>query len=121
MGSYDPTLFCFGWIPPQTEQNSVYTIDSNGYKAIIGFTGQNTTIAAGTTASLATQLYVGPKDQNYLVTLAELDLTIDYGIFWWIAQPLFWLLTTISFELGYDHRYNYCSKRFYVLVNQETV
>lgn len=97
--------FVSAWIPPQTEQNSVYTIDSNGYKAIIGFTGQNTTIAAGTTASLATQLYVGPKDQNYLVTLAEgLDLTIDYGIFWWIAQPLFWLLTTIySFVLNWGY------------------
>lgn len=88
--------FVSAWIPPQSEQNNIYSIDSNGTKAIIGFTGESTTIAPATSVSLATQLYVGPKDQKYLGTLAEgLDLTIDYGIFWWLAKPLFWLLTFI--------------------------
>ncbi len=88
--------FVSAWIPPQNEANKLYTIDSNGFKSIIGYTGKATTIAPYGSVSLTSDLYVGPKDQDYLRSLSEgLDLTIDYGIFWWIAQPLFWLLTTI--------------------------
>jgi YidC/Oxa1 family membrane protein insertase len=41
-------------------------------------------------------LYVGPKDQYRLEKVAEnLDLTVDYGWLWWIAQPLFWIMIMI--------------------------
>ena len=40
---------------------------------------------------------VGPKNQHEMAEVAEhLDLTVDYGWAWFIAKPLFWLLTTIQ-------------------------
>ena len=67
-------------------------------KALSAFTVKATDIAANGSASLTAELYVGPKDQEYLKNLADgLDLTIDYGIFWWLAQPIFWLMTFIWF------------------------
>jgi len=37
---------------------------------------------------------MGPKDQESLAKIARgLDLTVDYGILFWISQPLFALLT----------------------------
>ncbi len=41
----------------------------------------------------AATFYAGPKDQDNLGDIADgLDLTVDYGILWFISQPLFWLL-----------------------------
>ncbi len=58
-------------------------------------------VPAGTQGSTFTSLYLGPKDQEKLAEIAEdLDLTIDYGWLWWVAQPLFWLLTFIHSLLG---------------------
>ena len=55
------------------------------------------TIAPGETVSISNQLYVGPKNQKVLAELgSHLDLVVDYGWLWWIAQPLFWLLTFIQ-------------------------
>lgn len=43
-----------------------------------------------------TTLFVGPKTNVFLNNLSKgLELTIDYGIFWPIASPIFFLLTYI--------------------------
>ena len=43
------------------------------------------------------RFYAGPKDQYRLEEISPyLDLSVDYGWLWWIAQPLFWLLTQIQ-------------------------
>ena len=50
-------------------------------------------VAPGQTASWETRLYAGPKAQDNLDDVAPgLRLTLDYGIFTVIAQPLAWLL-----------------------------
>ena len=42
---------------------------------------------------MSARFYAGPKDQYRLVKIAPgLELTVDYGWLWWIAQPLFALL-----------------------------
>ena len=64
---------------------------------IIGYTGPALVVAPGDTATITNQLYVGPKNQSVLADLAtHLDLVVDYGWLWWIAQPLYWLLTMIQ-------------------------
>ncbi|WP_163010026.1 membrane protein insertase YidC, partial [Pseudomonas viridiflava] len=46
-------------------------------------------------------LYAGPKSQAVLKELSPgLELTVDYGILWFIAQPIFWLLKHIHAILG---------------------
>lgn len=64
---------------------------------IFGFTSPLWVVPVGAQDSQAMGFYVGPKDQYRLRELADgLDLTIDYGFLWWLAQPIFWLLTKIQ-------------------------
>ena len=64
---------------------------------IAGLTGSPLTVPAGNRASWSIQFYGGPKDQYTLANLSpHLELVVDYGWLWWIAQPLFWLLTQIQ-------------------------
>ena len=47
----------------------------------------------GQQGELAGYLYIGPKVQSVLAQLAEgLELTVDYGVLWFLAKPLFWCL-----------------------------
>ncbi len=64
---------------------------------LLGYTAPLWTVAAGANDARGIQYYAGPKDQSRLLGIAEgLDLTIDYGFLWWLAQPLFFLLTMIQ-------------------------
>ncbi len=50
---------------------------------------------------IESSFYAGPKDQEALEAISPgLELTVDYGWLWWIAQPLFWFLTFIHGFLG---------------------
>src|SRR5690554_1810495 len=50
---------------------------------------------------IGASLYVGPKIQKRLAEISpHLNLTVDYGWLWWIAQPLFWLLTFYQSIVG---------------------
>src|SRR5690606_12103660 len=68
---------------------------------LLGFTSQRTEIAPNSTGNLKARFYAGPKDTKRLAEISSyLDLTVDYGFLWWIAQPLFWLLTQIHDLVG---------------------
>lgn len=87
--------FVTAFIPssPQ-DQIDISTQALSGGLALIRYKGEAVNIAPGETKSLTTTLYSGPKDQDKLADLApSLDLTVDYGILWFISQPLFHLLT----------------------------
>ena len=50
-------------------------------------------VGPGERGELTGYLYIGPKLQSVLETLAEgLELTVDYGFLWFLAKPLFWCL-----------------------------
>ena len=50
-------------------------------------------MADGAVGEWSTRFYAGPKDQKSLEKIApNLNLTVDYGFLWWIAQPLFTVL-----------------------------
>jgi YidC/Oxa1 family membrane protein insertase len=50
----------------------------------------------GQQGTVSARFYAGPKDQYSLQEISPfLELSVDYGWLWWIAQPLFWLLTKI--------------------------
>ena len=67
----------------------------------LGLYGQPVTAAAGQQARLSFRFYVGPKLQDNLAAVAPgLELTVDYGYLWFIAQPLFALLEFIHKLLG---------------------
>ena len=89
--------FVSAWVPTATDTHRYRTRHTNNGFNIIGYTGPALTLAPGETSTVTNTLYVGPKNQSVLSDLApHLDLVVDYGWLWWIAQPLFWLLTTIQ-------------------------
>lgn len=93
--------FVSAWVPPQNESNTLYTRNLQDQIAIIGYTGQSLNVAPGQTTEINNTLYLGAKDQDALAAIApNLDLTVDYGILWWISQPLFALLKLIHSLVG---------------------
>ena len=68
---------------------------------LFGFTSPAISVAAGEEQTMGASFYAGPKDQYRLQEIADgLDLTVDYGFLWWLAQPLFYLLTFIHGFVG---------------------
>ena len=89
--------FVSAWIPSQKASHDYFASQLSNGDNVIGYKNQNVDIPPGSGATITQTLYVGPKDQVALAELAEnLDLVIDYGWLWWLAQPLFWLLTLIQ-------------------------
>jgi YidC/Oxa1 family membrane protein insertase len=94
--------FISAWVP-NAEGTYAYQArklkDRNIY--LFGFTSPVRQIEPGSTGQLSAQLYIGPKDQYRLEEISEgLNLTVDYGFLWWLAQPLFHLLTFIHGIVG---------------------
>jgi YidC/Oxa1 family membrane protein insertase len=93
--------FVTAWIPNKTDSNTVTTRKDSAGNYIIGFTGPALTVAPGSKAETTATLYAGPKSQAVLKELSPgLELTVDYGILWFIAQPIFWLLQHIHSIVG---------------------
>ena len=93
--------FVTAWIPNKADSNTVTTRKDNAGNYIIGFTGPALTVAPGAKAETTATLYAGPKSQAVLKELSPgLELTVDYGILWFIAQPIFWLLQHIHSIVG---------------------
>ena len=89
--------FVSAWIPSQQASHDFFASQLSNGDNVIGYKNQKVDIAPGSATTISQTLYVGPKDQVALAELAEnLDLVIDYGWLWWLAQPLFWLLTLIQ-------------------------
>ena len=90
--------FVSAWIPNQDTDNQLYTLtDKANNIGSIGYRGPVTVIQPNSTETLTSKLWTGPKLQNEMGEVANhLDLTVDYGWAWFIAKPLFWLLTFIQ-------------------------
>lgn len=94
--------FISAWIPDADKNNS-YHLRKSGTQDIylFGFTSENVSVPAHSQGTLKAQFYAGPKDTKRLKEISPyLNLTVDYGILWWIAQPLFWLLEHIHNLVG---------------------
>ncbi|RJG47439.1 membrane protein insertase YidC [Motilimonas pumila] len=85
--------FVSAFVPSETQSNELYSRVLSTGDATIGFKAPMQTVAAGSTADLSTTMWVGPKLQDEMAQVGKhLDLTVDYGWLWFIAQPLFQLL-----------------------------
>lgn len=89
--------FLSAWIPnPDQTHNYSARATKSGFN-IAGFTSPALTLDPSKQGSVGAQFYAGPKDQYALKEISPyLDLSVDYGWLWWIAQPIFWLLTAIQ-------------------------
>lgn len=88
-------------VPIADHSFNYYTKSLDGQRLVIGLNGTDVSVDNTQQQQLNFKFYVGPKIQSDLATIAHgLDLTVDYGWFWFIAQPLFWLLKVIYAILG---------------------
>lgn len=92
--------FVSAWVPVAGDTNDLFS-GNNGSLGDIGYMGPVTKVDAGASASFTSTLYIGPKDQESLSALSpSLNLVVDYGILWFISQPLHWLLTLFHSLVG---------------------
>lgn len=94
--------FVSAWVPPAEDKN-VFSLRKRSTKDLylMDFTGRRLSVAPGGFGEYRAQFYVGPKDQQRLSELADyLDLTVDYGVLWMLAKPLFAGLKMIQSVLG---------------------
>ncbi|MCZ6620255.1 MAG: membrane protein insertase YidC [Gammaproteobacteria bacterium] len=85
--------FLSAWIAQPEETNSYFARRRDDGLYVFGYAGPFKKVADGAVGEWSTRFYAGPKDQKSLEKIsANLNLTVDYGFLWWIAQPLFSLL-----------------------------
>jgi YidC/Oxa1 family membrane protein insertase len=76
----------------QTGPDDLYTI---------GMQSPSLDVASNQQVSTQSQLYVGPEIADKLVKIAPgLNLTVDYGILWFIANLIFWWMKKIHSVIG---------------------
>jgi len=82
----------------KTKNYHYYTNALSDGNFAIGAMTPNITISKGNTGVIKEQIYIGPKIQDDLEEIADgLQLTVDYGVLWLIAKPLF---SCMSFLYG---------------------
>jgi len=75
------------------ESNHYYTLATDSNRYVIGAITPAITVAANTAGVIEQKIYMGPKIQSKLEKIAPgLELTVDYGVLWFLAKPLFWCL-----------------------------
>jgi YidC/Oxa1 family membrane protein insertase len=94
--------FVGAWVPEREQKYNYYTkMLERGNRYVLGLYGPPQTVAPHSQHIFKISLFIGPKLQNKLAELAHgLDLTVDYGWLWFIAQPLFWMLDIIHDWVG---------------------
>lgn len=99
--AFSQHYFITAWVPDVDSVNRV-TTRKNGDNQYYGeFTSSAFQVAAGESDSHTIQYYAGPKDQYVLRDISPgLDKTIDYSFLWFIASPIYWLLSRINSVIG---------------------
>ncbi|TVQ69657.1 MAG: membrane protein insertase YidC [Oceanospirillales bacterium] len=98
--AFSQHYFVTAWVPQPGQTNNFQTRRVND-EFIAGFLSSPIDVAPGDSSEVSATLFVGPKDQEQLdATAPNLKLTVDYGWLWWIAYPLYWLLTFIHSFVG---------------------
>jgi YidC/Oxa1 family membrane protein insertase len=93
--------FLGSWIPAAEQQHTYSLRKGSAGDYLLGFVSDETQVAPGQSTTLETSFWAGPKDQFRLQEISpDLGLTIDYGKLWFIAYPLFWLLSRINEAVG---------------------
>lgn len=100
-------FFVAAWIPDPKQAQRFSSVETPAADAggkpryLIRTIGPVFSVAPGDSATRTARLYVGPKLQDQLGTIAPgLDRTVDYGMWTFIAQPMFKLLALLHRLVG---------------------
>lgn len=92
--------FLTAWVPGINNNNRFYTQANDGTYTI-GAVSQPILLAPGQSAEESAKLYLGPEITSDLKAIAPgLDLTVDYGILWFVSSLLFSLMKAIYNVVG---------------------
>lgn len=92
--------FLSAWVPNKNEDYHFYA-KHIGEDNIIGATSSLMKVMSGAQSTISAQLYLGPKIQDQLKKVSDgLDLSIDYGILFFISHLLYLLLKFIHSIVG---------------------
>ncbi|MFA6301854.1 MAG: membrane protein insertase YidC [Legionella sp.] len=92
--------FLSAWVPESTSTNKFYTRSLDD-TFTIGAVSKPLTVAPGETKEIGSKLYVGPENTAVLKTIApSLDLTVDYGVLWFLSSILFSVMKLIYSVIG---------------------
>lgn len=93
--------FISAWIPDQNSVSSYYTRVLPNELYTVGMVGPAITVKPGATVTASTTLYTGPTLAKQMEKAApHLDLTIDYGMFWFISVAILWMMQKIYDVIG---------------------
>ena len=88
-------------VPDPTLVYHYYSKTIGDDRYVVGMYAPPVAVQPGSTATLSIRNYVGPKTQSVLKTTApSLELTVDYGVLWFIAKPLYFVLDWIHGVTG---------------------
>lgn len=94
--------FLSAWVPTSTQIFNYYSQVSDGDIYTVGLISPTLSVNPGgqLTTEIA-KLYAGPESIDHLKAVApNLDLTVDYGILWFISIAIFWLMKHIYNIVG---------------------
>ncbi len=92
--------FLSAWIPDGSSTFNYYSRANNDLYTL-GMVGKPIVVAPGQQTVANIKLYTGPESMDRLKAVApNLDLTIDYGVLWFISIAIFWLLKHIYDIIG---------------------
>jgi YidC/Oxa1 family membrane protein insertase len=87
-------------VPPRGVPWNV-TLGAQGEQYLLAATGPDQSVAPGATATFSQTFFVGPKLQQQLeATSPELGRVADYGRLWFLAKPLFIVLSWVHGVTG---------------------
>lgn len=93
--------FVSAWIPDSNDFSEYQTEQFSDNSFGIRFVNSPISVAPNTTKTVSSKLFVGPKIAEILKNVSPaLDLTVDYGVLWWLCVPLFELLKAIFSVVG---------------------
>ena len=86
--------FVTAWVPDRLQKHTYSaTWLSASDEYLLRFVSPVASVLPGTERVLYSELYTGPKQQDVLESISPgLNMTVDYGWLWFIAQPIFALL-----------------------------
>lgn len=92
--------FLSAWIPPVGQEFHFYSYAKDDIYTL-GMVSTPFQVQPGMEFVSQSKLYLGPEIMDRLKAAApHLDLTVDYGILWFISMALFWLLKHIHQYIG---------------------
>jgi YidC/Oxa1 family membrane protein insertase len=97
--------FVSAWVPLENDKQVRLETSVGNHNGVPLYTIRSIAapldVAPGASSTHTNRLWVGPKLQAPMAELAPtLRLSVDYGIFTVIAQPLFWLLARLHLLFG---------------------